>query len=310
MSNAAGAVPFYFVDVFAASPLTGNPVAVVPDADRLTQPQMQAIAREFNQSETAFILAPEQPGATVRLRSFTPIGAEVFGAGHNALGCWLWLALAGLLPPETIEPAPARAGAVTPGLAQQIGDNVLPVHVRREPDGTVVVSMKQSPPQFGGIVTERGALADALGLAPADLVADDPAQVVSTGAGHLLVSLRDRAAVDRAVPRAAPLAAALAGAGGEGCYIYTREQPAGNDAAAYARFFNPAMGIAEDPATGTAAGPLAALLVRRGQLQAGPAVIEQGHALGRPSRIQVRVAGPYVTVSGSGLISAEGFLRL
>jgi trans-2,3-dihydro-3-hydroxyanthranilate isomerase len=307
MNQAAGAVPFYFIDVFAVTPLTGNPVAVVPDADRLTPPQMQAIAREFNQSETAFIVAPQRPGATVRLRSFTPIGAEVFGAGHNALGCWLWLALAGLLPDGAIEAVP---GAGRAGLAQQIGDDVLPVRVRREPDGTVVVSMEQSPPQFGEILDEREVLAAALGLAPDDLVADDPAQVVSTGAGHLLVSLRDRAAVDRAVPDAAPLAAALARAGGEGCYIYARESPAGDDAAAYARFFNPVMGIAEDPATGTAAGPLAALLIRRGQLEAGPAVIEQGRALGRPSRIGVRVSGSSVSVSGSGLISAEGFLRL
>jgi trans-2,3-dihydro-3-hydroxyanthranilate isomerase len=307
MKQAAGSVPFYFIDVFAVTPLTGNPVAVVPDADRLTPPQMQAIAREFNQSETAFIVAPQQPGATVRLRSFTPIGAEVFGAGHNALGCWLWLALAGLLPDGAIETVP---GAGRAGLAQQIGDDVLPVRVRRDGDGTVVVSMDQSPPQFGEIVDDREALAAALGLAPDDLVTDDPAQVVSTGAGHLLVSLRDRAAVDRAVPDAAPLAAALARAGGEGCYIYARERPAGDDAAAYARFFNPVMGIAEDPATGTAAGPLAALLIRRGQLEAGPAVIEQGRALGRPSRIGVRVSGSSVSVSGSGLISAEGFLRL
>jgi predicted PhzF superfamily epimerase YddE/YHI9 len=221
-----GAVPFYFVDVFAVTPLTGNPVAVVPDADGLSDAQMQAIAREFNQSETAFVLAPQRPGATVRLRSFTPIGAEVFGAAHNALGCWLWLALAGRLP---------AAGAASP-LAQQIGDDVLPVRVRRPPGGAVVVSMHQSPPQFGSI--------------------------------------------------------------------------AADDAAAYARFFNPTMGIAEDPATGTAAGPLAALLVHRGQLDAGPAVIEQGRALGRPSRIQVQVSGPSVTVSGSGLISAEGVLHL
>jgi PhzF family phenazine biosynthesis protein len=295
-----GAVPFYFVDVFAVTPLTGNPVAVVPDADGLSDAQMQAIAREFNQSETAFVLAPQRPGATVRLRSFTPIGAEVFGAGHNALGCWLWLALAGRLP---------AAGAASP-LAQQIGDDVLPVRVRRPPGGAVVVSMRQSPPQFGSIAADRGALAAALGLAEDDLVPADPAQVVATGAGHLLVSVRDRAAIDRAVPHPAELAAELAAVGGEGCYIYTRERPAGDDAAAYARFFNPAMGIAEDPATGTAAGPLAALLVHRGQLDAGPAVIEQGRALGRPSRIQVQVSGPSVTVSGSGLISAEGVLHL
>jgi trans-2,3-dihydro-3-hydroxyanthranilate isomerase len=295
MSRVAGTVPFYFVDVFAVTPLTGNPVAVVPDADGLTDGQMQAIAREFNQSETAFVLAPGRPGATVRLRSFTPIGAEVFGAGHNALGCWLWLALAGRLP-----------AVADSGLAQQIGDDVLPVRVRREPDGTVVVSMDQSPPRFGSIAADRGALATALGLAEDDLVPGDPAQVVATGAGHLLVSLRDRAAIDRAVPHPAELAAVLAAAGGEGCYIYTRERPAGDDAAAYARFFNPTMGIAEDPATGTAAGPLAALLVRRGQLEAGPAVIEQGRALGRPRRIQVRASRPSVTVSGAGRISAEG----
>jgi trans-2,3-dihydro-3-hydroxyanthranilate isomerase len=193
-------VPFYFVDVFAVTPLTGNPVAVVPDADALTDAQMRAIAREFNQSETAFVVAPGRPGATVRLRSFTPIGAEVFGAGHNALGCWLWLALAGRLP----------AAAADSGLAQQIGDDVLPVRVRREPDGAVVVSMDQSPPQFGNIAADRGALAAALGLAEDDLVPCDPAQVVATGAGHPLVSLRDRAAVDRAVPHPAELAAELA----------------------------------------------------------------------------------------------------
>jgi trans-2,3-dihydro-3-hydroxyanthranilate isomerase len=306
MSRVIGAVPFYFVDVFAAAPLTGNPVTVVPDADALTDAQMQAIAREFNQSETAFVLAPQLPGATVRLRSFTPIGAEVFGAGHNALGSWLWLALAGRLPAAaTAGQEPAQAG-----LAQQIGGDVLPVRVRREADGSVVVSMDQSAPQFGNIATDRGGLATALGLTEGDLVAGEPAQVVATGAGHLLVPVRDRAAIDRAVPHAAELAAALAAVGGEGCYIYTRERPDGDDAVAYTRFFNPTMGIAEDPATGTAAGPLAALLVRRGQVEAGTVFIEQGRALGRPSRIQVRAAGPSVTVSGSGLISAEGFLHL
>src|SRR6266550_7141643 len=85
-------VAFYFVDVFASRPLTGNPVSLVPDADGLDESQMQAIAREFNQSETAFLLRPTVAGATTRLRSFTPIGAEVFGAGHHALGAWLWLA--------------------------------------------------------------------------------------------------------------------------------------------------------------------------------------------------------------------------
>lgn len=92
------AVSFYFVDVFASQPLSGNPLSLVADADRLDEAQMRAIAREFNQSETTFLLRPTRPGATWRLRSFTPIGAEVGGAGHNALGAWLWLAAAGSRP--------------------------------------------------------------------------------------------------------------------------------------------------------------------------------------------------------------------
>src|ERR1700685_4372373 len=85
-------VRFYFVDVFATSPLTGNPLALVPDADELTDVQMRTIARAFNQSETTFLLRPSRSDAAWRLRSFTPIGTEVLGAGHNALGAWLWLA--------------------------------------------------------------------------------------------------------------------------------------------------------------------------------------------------------------------------
>jgi trans-2,3-dihydro-3-hydroxyanthranilate isomerase len=290
-------VPFCFVDVFARRPLTGNPLSLVPDADGLTEPQLRALAREFNQSETTFILRPSRTGATWRLRSFTPIGAEVFGAGHNALGAWLWLAAAGRLP------------AGTAGLTQEIGDDVLPVQVSPGDDGLVTVTMDQSAPRFGGVADDRAALADALGLTEADLVEGEPAQVVDTGAGHLLVPIRDRAAVDRAGPVTERLAAVLRQAGGEGCYLYSRDL---TDAVAYTRFFNPTMGIAEDPATGTAAGPLVARLVAEGKVAGDgrPVIVEQGHKLGRPSRIQVSVAGPQVRVGGSGLVVAEGTIAL
>lgn len=82
-------VSFYFVDVFVSRPLTGNPLSMVPDADGLSEVQMRAIALEFNRSEPTFLLGPSQPGATVRLSCFTPAGRG--GAGHNALGAWLWL---------------------------------------------------------------------------------------------------------------------------------------------------------------------------------------------------------------------------
>ena len=100
----------------------------------------------------------------------------------------------------------------------------------------------------------------------------------------------------------------LADAGGEGCYVFTT---AGDDADAYARFFNPTVGIAEDPATGTAAGPLATTLVRCGRVaEGGPVHIEQGHALGRPSRLVVEVSGERVRLLGSGLIVGSGRLAV
>lgn len=292
-------VAFYFVDVFASQPLTGNPLALVPDADLLDESQMRAIAREFNQSETTFVLRPTLRGATVRLRSFTPSGAEVGGAGHNALGAWLWLESSG------------RLSGQKSVLAQEIAGAVLPVEIIREPRRPVVVSMEQSPPWFGGIVSDRAELATALGLRQDDLASSGSARVVSTGAGHLMVRLCDRDAVDRATPDGPGLAAVLAAVGGEGCYLYSLDpvDPAG--AVAYTRFFNPTMGIVEDPATGTAAGPLVALLVATGKLPDGvTAIVEQGHSLGRPSRIQVAVSGELVRVSGSGLVVAQGTLSL
>jgi trans-2,3-dihydro-3-hydroxyanthranilate isomerase len=242
----ASRVPFYFVDVFASRPLTGNPLSLVPDADGLGEVQMRAIAREFNQSETTFLLRPSLPGAAVRLRSFTPIGAEVGGAGHNALGAWLWMEAAGRLP---------SAGGEL-GFRQEIAGQVLPVEVIRRSGEPATVWMDQSPPRIGAVVSDRAALATALGLTEGDLAADEPAQVVSTGAGHLLVPVRNRGAVDRAAPDVARLARVLRQAGGEGCYLYSTDPVDPADAVAYTRFFNPTVGIAEDPATGTAAGPL------------------------------------------------------
>lgn len=299
MTIRAQEIRFVFVDVFAPSPLTGNPVAVVPDADELDLATLRAIAREFNQSETTFLLRPTAAEADWRLRSFTPIGAEVFGAGHNALGAWLWLVTAGRVPAD-------RSCFV-----QQIGDDLLPVMVHRTPGGPDVVSMDQSPPAFGNTVDNRAELAAALGLPALGLVPDRHAQVVSTGAGHLLVPVRNRVAVDSATPDNARLATLLRQVDGEGCYLYSLDPVDPSRAVAYARFFNPTMGIPEDPATGTAAGPLAARLVAEGLVPDGTtAVIEQGYALGRPSRIQVTVSGELVRVSGSGLIVADGSLRL
>lgn len=268
----------------------------MPDADDLPREQMQAIAREFNQSETTFILRPGLPGADWQLRSFTPIGAEVGGAGHNALGACLWL-------------AHERLAGDRRSFVQQIGQDLLPVEIDRD-GGGFLISMNQTAPEFGAVVTDRAELAASLGLVEDDL-AEEHAIVVSTGAGHLMAPLRDSAVVDRIRPDATRLSAVLESVGGEGCYAYTTSPPPGHEVHAYARFFNPTMGIPEDPATGTAAGPLAARLVADGAVEDGTTVaVEQGHAVGRPSRLLVTVEGASVRLSGGGLIVADGTLHL
>ena len=132
--------------------------------------------------------------------------------------------------------------------------------------------------------------------------------MVSTGVPHLLVPVRDHGALGRARPRE-PLAAYLRSVGAEGCYVFCLD-PLDTDAPVRARFFGPNVGIAEESASGSAAGPLAAYLVAHGlATERRPVVVEQGHALGRPSRIEVRVSGGGVRVCGTAVLVLEGRLK-
>ncbi len=292
--------PFYLVDVFTSRPFGGNPLAIVTDADHFDTPLMQRVAGEFNQTETTFVLRPRAQGAQWRLRSFTATGIEVFGVGHNALGAWWWLGTSGRL---TLD-APTRT------FAQEIDGLVLPVEIRSERGRVVSVGMSQADPVFGAVVGKVSPLASALDLGDAELtVGRLQAQVVSTGVPHLLVPVRDHGALGRARPRAETLAAYLRSIGAQGCYLFCLD-PLDADGAIHARFFGPNVGIAEDPATGSAAGPLAAYLVEHGLAsERRPVVIEQGHTMGRPSRIEVRVSGGGVRVYGTAVLVVEGRLR-
>jgi PhzF family phenazine biosynthesis protein len=291
--------PFYLVDVFTDRPFTGNPLVIVTDAEHLDTERMRRIAGEFNQTETTFLLRPTVDGAHWRLRSFTAIGTEVFGVGHNALGaCW-WLAASGRL---TLE-------APTSAFAQEIDGRVLPVEIRSEGGRVVSVAMSQGDPVFGAVVGNVSPLAGALDLGDAELaVGRLQAQVVSTGVPHLLVPVRDQGALGRARPRET-LAAYLRSVGAQGCYVFCLD-PLDTDAPVRARFFGPNVGIAEEPATGSAAGPLAVYLVAHGLATVGrPVVVEQGHVMGRPSRIEVRVSGGGVRVCGTAVVVLEGRLK-
>ncbi|HEY5755985.1 MAG TPA: PhzF family phenazine biosynthesis protein [Steroidobacter sp.] len=282
------------VDVFADSPFNGNPLAVVEGGDELTDAQMRRIAGEFNQAETTFLLRSTR--ADWRLRSFTTAGVEVSGAGHNALGAWLWLAelgkLGSLETPRTFH--------------QELGGDVLPIVMERV-DGRIYGRMRQVPLRLLAPLTDVAPLASALGLRPDDIQTNPPPRAGNTGATHLLVRVTDAATVDRALPKHEALLPVLRDAEAEGCYIYAHDPK--NPESAYARFFNPTVGLWEDAATGTAAGPLAAYLGRENLLRDGKVVIEQGVKMGRRSLINVQL-NPDPELSGAGLIVLRGFLRM
>jgi len=282
------------IDVFADAPLTGNPLAVVQDADALSDQQMRRIAGEFNQAETTFILQSKR--ANRKLRSFTASGAEVFGAGHNALGAWLWLGEHGEL--GSLDSART--------FHQEIGDQVLPIELQSV-DRRVHGRMRQAPLRLYDPLEDTAPLAKALGLNPNDILTEPKPRPADTGAAHLMVRVLDAAAVDNARPDAGKLLAVLSKTQAEGCYIYAFDASAPETA--YARFFNPTVGLWEDAATGTAAGPLAAYLAKEGKLKNNELAIEQGAKMGRRSILRVRIT-PEPELSGTGVIVLRGVLRL
>lgn len=282
------------IDVFADAPLNGNPLAVVEGAESLPDETLRRIAGEFNQAETTFILASDR--ADWKLRSFTANGTEVHGAGHNALGAWLWLGYHGALGPLD---APKT-------FHQEIGSEILPI-VMEKRDGRIHGCMTHAPLRLAAPLATVEPLAAALGLAVSDIMDHPIPRAAYTGTSHLMVRVRGAEAVDRAAPSAQQLLKVLGPADAEGCYVYAFDETRPGNA--YARFFNPTIGLWEDSATGTAAGPLCAYLGKEGLLSNGELVIEQGTRMGRQSFLHVRLA-PHPELSGSGVVVLRGTLRL
>jgi len=274
-------------DVFTREPFRGNQLAVFTDARGMEPWRMQALAREMNFSESTFVLPPEQPGTDVRVRIFTP-GVELPIAGHPTIGTAFAL---------------AHRGVLKPGQPRVVfGLNIGPTPVDLDWDGQALrfAWMQQPAPAFGPELPERQAVAEALALTEADLDGDLPVQRVSCGVPYLLVPLVDREAVDRAVSDAAAFRRLGSVVDGDlAIYLFTAGRAAGETA--YSRMFGPGLGIAEDPATGSAAGPLGCYLVQHGVTygaDAGRIVILQGVAMGRDSRLHVSVQGAREAITG------------
>src|SRR5256714_2377881 len=309
---------FIQLDVFTEHAFAGNPLAVFPEAEGITDEQMQQIAREMNLSETVFVLASDKKDVLRRLRIFTP-GSELPFAGHPIVGAWNCLAREGVVPlPE--------GGNGRAYLKHEVGIGVLPIEIDFKDGQPVSVTMTQGKFEIRGEIDdsqEQADIARALGLAREDLDETLPIQAVSTGNTMLLVPIRSLRDLGNCRPNQNLLDDIFERSdvfrGGTGCYAFTRETIEIGDARAHARFFV-GMGIGEDPATGSAAGPLGGYLVHRDATRVEPVdgvykfVIEQGDFINRPSRIGFGVKGEpgqveEVRVSGTSVVVARGTLE-
>lgn len=284
-------VPFRLLDVFTDVPFAGNQLCVVPDQPPgLGTREMLNLTREIGFSETTFVTGVRPAGYDVRI--FTPAGELPF-AGHPTLGTAYAL---------------VAEGRVAPRLVQRCAAGDVPVEVDLAAGNAV---MDQLSPVFGEPVVDRVGVAAGAGLAPEDLVAELPVVAVSTGIPHLMVPVRSEAALRRAVRDDDACAAACVAAGAESLYLFTVR----GDGDVLARMFDRWLSIGEDPATGSAAGPLAAYLATYGLAGLpGRVTIAQGEMVGRPSflRVDVAAAGASwaVRVGGGVQVMGEGRFRL
>jgi len=306
--------PYQFLqfDVFTDRKFCGNPLAVFPEAEGITDEQMMKIAREMNLSETVFVLKSENDQVLRHLRIFTPI-REIPFAGHPIVGTWTALAQEGVVPiPE--------GGSGWQRIFHEVGIGILPVDIEFRDGKAVQVVMTQGTFEIIEELDdahEQAEVARALGLAREDLDESLPIQVITTGLSCLAVPIRSLADLRDVRVDATLLADIYKRHGGTGCHAFTRETMEVGASRAHARFFAPADNIPEDPATGSACGALGGYLVHHGALSLEPEdgrykfVIEQGDFIHRPSRINLDVKGQAgnveeVKVGGLAVLVARG----
>ncbi|MGI8642466.1 MAG: PhzF family phenazine biosynthesis protein [Pyrinomonadaceae bacterium] len=294
---------FYQLDVFTDRAFCGNPLAVFPEAEGLSDEEMQNIAREMNLSETVFVLPSEK--ALKKLRIFTPM-QELPLAGHPVVGTWNLLANLGVTPHK-------ENGIIE--IEQELKLGVLPVEIEFQNNKPLKVVMTQGKFEADEIVfdeKEIEKLAKGLGLNVIDFSVREnlPIQVVSTGIKALAVPLVSLAAVGSCRINSTLLSEVYLARGAIGCYVFTFETVEENSRV-HARFFAPDDGIAEDAATGSAAGSLSGYLVYHNAIDVNQFTIEQGDFMKRPSRIYAEVTGgkgnvEKVRIGGSSIIVAKG----
>lgn len=295
---------YAILDVFTETPLAGNPLAVVLDTDGLDGQRMQAIAAEFNLSETVFVLAPDNPVHSAKVRIFTP-ARELPFAGHPTVGTAVLLGLQAAGDDgdrhESMMVLEEEVGPVRCGVVVQ-GDR-----------GHAIFDLPQNAAAAGGI-GDREAIAAAIGLMPGEIGFENhrPSRFTA-GVPYNFVPVRDLEVIARARPDTAEWDEAFPD-GGVGTFLYCRETE-GHDNQFHARMFAPQSGITEDPATGSAVAAFAGVIMRFDEPVAGDHryVIEQGYEMKRPSLIKLELevdAGVLQAgrIGGDAVVVAEGAL--
>jgi len=288
-------------DVFTEKPLAGNPLAVVLRSDGLDAAAMQAVAREFNLSETVFVMPPESPAHSARIRIFTP-AQELPFAGHPTVGTAVCLALERL----------GGDGDAVIVLEEKVG--LVRCGVRCSGRGGFAEFDCPKLPERAGESPTKVLAGAALGLRPVDIGFENHVPSAwSAGVPYYFVPVGNQAALGEAAPNSAEWRAAF---GSGAAFVYTSETE-GHGHAFRARMFAPEIGIREDPATGSAVAAFAGAIVEFDALLDGEhaAIVEQGYEMGRPSliRLEMTVEGGSlvnVRIGGHAVEIADGILRV
>lgn len=300
-------LPYHLLDVFTDRAFGGNPLAVFTEGRGISDAHMQAIARELNLSETTFVLPARDPKTDYQVRIFTPT-YELPMAGHPTVGTAFILAREGFVKPTGPETTVVFEEGIGP----------VPVSISWNEGVPGFIEMRQPPPKFGPGFDDAKAVAEMLSLEQSDILETGlPMEVVSCGVPFLFVPINSLDAVGRIRFRADVCERVLRGLGaGSGVFVFAKGgQFPGSDV--HGRMFAPALGVNEDPATGSACGPLGCYLVRHrvliseGELRC---VVEQGVEMGRPSFLNVGIthAGGEITgvkVGGNCYYMGAGHLE-
>jgi trans-2,3-dihydro-3-hydroxyanthranilate isomerase len=291
------------IDAFTSRPFTGNPCAILPSAEGLSEEQMQAVAREANQPETSFVSSSSK--ADFRVRYFTPTKRIPF-AGHPTIATAFLLALDGRI-------VPPAGGDRTARIEFEFDIGVLPIEVGFDPAGRPERATMSLPnPRFGAQVA-AGELAAGFNLSAEDFLPRVGPQVVSTGVPFLIAPVRGLGELKRVEMDRPALRRILERAEAAAVFMFAMEGFA-PDSDTHARLLDP-NGTMEDPFTGSASGCMGAYMVRYG-LKPGPAFrLEQGHLVGRPGHGLLEVVGDSkaissIKLSGSAVKTTEGIILL